>query len=1087
MLTISDVRGFVGNSAYFARGRIYADEGRVSTIRTETEPDGETVLRASVRGSGARYDVFVRLDGEVPCDCGCDCPAFPRSDMCKHVAAVLIAYAEGEKTRMRTARAQAVREQEARERARVEAYLREQERLAAERREVQERTERSWFLDTLLSGAKEDMADGVRLRHEAAGDVRLYPVLVCSGGGAFLELKIGRRRAYAVRSMQQFGRDALRGARVQFGKELTFSHTEEELHPDDAALYRQIVQIAAGTEQAGARAPLSGMALDHLMRLLLGREVEMRVEDAPAQRALVTPGDAQLEAQLTQRRGGYTLLIAPRRTVFGARGAYCFSPEAGEIRCALGRAYGRVAPLKRILEQYPMGMPLDAEQMKKVAARLLIPAGTALEVARGRELLLSLTPMAMKPCFLVDMDGRERLTCEVRYDYGAVTLGAAEDNPHVKRDVPGEEEAMLCALRLFPERVSPGVCAFTGKEEQIFDLLTGKLPQLAQDGEVLVAERLRQMNVQRPRAITFGVTKNGTQLLVKADLGGLTQQDLEAAYTAYRQKKRFVRLEDGTFLSGDALRQAAQAEEVTRGLNLSAEELAKGANVPMNRAMYLDAALREREEMELSAPGELTDFVSRLNASREVQAEPPRGLRATLRPYQLTGYHWLRALCDAGFGGILADDMGLGKTLQALALLLAEKEKGSPIRALVVCPASLQLNWLREAQRFTPDLVCEAMLGTAAQRRALVERADAPDVLIVSYDQLRRDAQAYHGQEFTHVLLDEAQNIKNAASQGAKAVKALRAEHRFAMTGTPVENRLSELWSIFDFLMPGYLLAYRKFRERFEAPIVQDGDEDARKNLRMLVAPFILRRMKKDVLTDLPEKVESMLESEMTPEQRRLYLAHAASLAGELDAEGVTAQKRMAILAGLTRLRQLCCEPALCLNGYTGGSGKLEQCVELVKDAVQAGHHILLFSQFTTMLDILRERLEGEGVTTFTLKGDTDKTERMQLVERFNAGEADVFLISLKAGGTGLNLTGADVVIHYDPWWNTAAQNQATGRAHRIGQTRGVQVLRLIASGTIEERIIRLQEEKQALSDGILAGDMAAAPLDERTLRALLG
>ena len=1084
MLTISDVRSFVDNSAYFARGRIYADEGRVFSVKESAAPDGEMILTGRVGGNGEVYDVTVCFDAASLHECSCNCPAFARTKMCKHVAALLIAHVEGEEGL--TARRRAAREQEARERQRFEAYMREQARLDAERREVQERTQRGWFLDGLLRGAKESMEDGVRLRHEAAGDVRLYPTLICENGEAFLELKIGRKRAYVVRNIMQFGEDAARGERVQFGKELVFSHTDEELHPDDVALYHGIVNIACGEMARGARLELCGLDLDEMMRLLIGREVEMRVDDGPPCRAKVVLGDVQLNAEITARRSGYDLLIAPGTTVFGARGAYRFCAETGEIRCATGRAYSRIEPLTQIMCQYPQGMPLDADQMKEVATRLLVPAGTALAVSKGKEFLLELTPMAMKPRFLIDMEGRSRLTCEVLYDYGAVTLGAAEENPHVKRDVPGEEEAILCAQRVFPKVDALGVCAFEGKEEQVFELLTEKLPELTKDGEVLVAEKVKQMNVQRARAITFGMTKNGTQLLIKADLGGLTQQDLEAAYAAYRQKKKYIRLEDGAFLSGDALRQAAQTAEVAKGLNLTAEELAKGASVPMNRAMYLDAALKEREEMKLQAEGELEDFIARLNASRDVQAEPPKGLKATLRPYQLTGYHWLRALCDAGFGGILADDMGLGKTLQALALLLAEKEKGSPIRALVVCPSSLQLNWLKEAKKFTPDLDCVALLGSASQRQAVIAQADAPDVLIVSYDQLRRDVQSYHGQKFTHVLLDEAQNIKNAASQGAKAVKAIDAEHRFAMTGTPIENRLSELWSIFDFLMPGYLLTYKKFKERFEAPIVQDNDEDARKNLRLLVAPFILRRMKKDVLTDLPEKVETVMESEMTAEQRRLYLAHAAKLAGELDENGVTAQKRIELLAGLTRLRQLCCEPSLCLDGYAGGSGKLEQCVELVRDAVQADHEILLFSQFTTMLDILKSRLEGEGITCFVLKGDTPKGERMSLVERFNAGEADVFLISLKAGGTGLNLTGADMVIHYDPWWNTAAQNQATDRAYRIGQTQSVQVFKLIAADTIEERILLLQQEKAALSDAVLTGDEGLGTLDEKTMRELL-
>lgn len=1084
MLTISDVRSFVDNSAYFARGRIYADEGRVFSVKESAAPDGEMILTGRVGGNGEVYDVTVCFDAASLHECSCNCPAFARTKMCKHVAALLITYAEGEEGL--SARREEARAQEAREQAKIDAYLREQARLDAERREVQERTQRGWFIDSLLRGARQNMEDGVRLRHEAAGDVRLYPTLILENGSVFLELRIGRKRAYVVRNMQQFGEDAAQGACVQFGKELTFSHTEEELHPDDVALYREIAKIAGHAKDKGARLALSGMELDSVMRLLTGRETQMQVDGNPAQQARVVPGDVQLSAQILARRSGYDLLVEPGTTVFGARGAYRFCVQEGEIRCATGRSYSRVTALDRIRQQYPQGMPLDAEQMKEVAARILIPAGTALAVTKGKELLLSLTPMAMKPRFLVDAEGRDRLTCEVLYDYGAVTLGAAENNPHVQRDVPGEEEAVLCMQRIFPKTDAPGLCAFEGKEEQIYELLTEKLPELAKDGEVLVAEKVKKMNVQHPRAIAFGMTKNGTQLLVKADLGGLTQVDLEAAYAAYRQKKKYIRLEDGAFLSGEALRQAAQTAEVAKGLNLTAEELARGANIPMNRAMYLDAALKDREEMKLSAEGELEDFIARLNASRDTQAEPPKGLRATLRPYQLTGYHWLRALCDAGFGGILADDMGLGKTLQALALLLAEKEKGNPMRALVVCPSSLQLNWLKEAKKFTPDLTCVAMLGSAAQRKAIVEQADAPDVLIVSYDQLRRDIQSYHGEKFTHILLDEAQHIKNAASQGAKAVKAIDATYRFAMTGTPIENRLSELWSIFDFLMPGYLLSYKKFKERFEIPIVQDNDEDARKNLRLLVAPFILRRMKEDVLTDLPEKVETVMESEMTAEQRRLYLAHAAKIAGELDEGSLTAQNRIQLLAGLTRLRQFCCDPGLCLEGYAGGSGKLEQCVELVKDAVQADHEILLFSQFTSMLDILKARLEGEGVACFMLKGDTPKEERMELVERFNAGEADVFLISLKAGGTGLNLTGADVVIHYDPWWNTAAQNQATDRAYRIGQTQSVQVYKLIASDTIEERILLLQQEKAALSDAVLTGDEGLGTLDEKTMRELL-
>ena len=1072
MLTISDVRRFVNNSAYFARGRVYAEEGRVKILDSYAMSDGSIAYSAEVDGSWGRYEVDAVLSGQELADCRCTCPEFGRRQrMCKHVAALLIEICD------------------AQDEAAARAKAQEAARIAAEQQEEEMRKEQSSFLDRLLFAEKIHRQDGVRLRHEAKGEVCLFPVLICEQGKAYLELKIGSSRAYVVRNLWQFGMNAANRAREIFGKELTFSHTEEELHPEDVELYYLIKDIALREDTKGARACLENEQLDAMMRLLMGREVHMRVDDKPVQPAKVVEGDGGVSGELTQQADGHLLRLEAKNAVFGDRGAYYFCPEAGEIRCVLRGQFAKLAPLLTLAARYPQGVRLEKEQLEETALRLLVPAGAALTMNKGKEILLAHTPMAMRPRFLVDMDGKGRLTCDLLCDYGAVTLSPAEDNPHIRRDVLGEDDARASALRIFPREERKGRYVFEGREEAVFEVLSERIHELAEDGEVLVAERLKRYHVQSRRAIAFGVTPNGDSLLVKADLGGLTQEELEAAYYAYRTKKKYIRLEDGAFLSGEALKQAAETAEVAKGLDLTADELAKGANVPMSRALYLDAALREREAMELKAPETVKDFVQRLNDSKTVQAEQPAGLKATLRPYQLSGYNWLCAMNDAGFGGILADDMGLGKTLQALSLLLREKEAGRPLRALVVCPASLQLNWLAEAEKFVPSLRCAAMLGTAQERKALLEKAgeDAPDVLLVSYDQLRRDAQAYHGQAFTHMLLDEAQYIKNAASQSAKACKAVNARCRFAMTGTPIENRLSELWSIFDFFLPGYLLTYKKFKERFEAPIVQDGDEEARDNLRMLVSPFILRRMKADVLSDLPEKVETVLRSEMTPRQRMLYLANEAQLTGELDTDGGLTQNRMKILAGITRLRQLCCDPTMCLEGYADGSGKLEQCVDVVQSAVQAGHRILLFSQFTSMLDILKKRLEDEGLSTYLLIGGTDKEERMEMAESFNDGGADVFLISLKAGGTGLNLTGADMVIHYDPWWNLAAQNQATDRAYRIGQTKNVQVYKLIASSTIEERILKLQEAKAELGDGVLEGTDGLAALDEDTLRRLLG
>ena len=360
---------------------------------------------------------------------------------------------------------------------------------------------------------------------------------------------------------------------------------------------------------------------------------------------------------------------------------------------------------------------------------------------------------------------------------------------------------------------------------------------------------------------------------------------------------------------------------------------------------------------------------------------------------------------------------------------------------------------------------------------------------MTSYDLMKRDVDAYAAQQFHCVALDEAQYIKNRTTKAAKGAKALPAQVRFALTGTPIENRLSELWSIFDFLMPGILGSHEQFATRFETPI-NAGDEAAAQRLRALVGPFILRRLKEDVLADLPEKDENVVFAHMEGEQGKLYAANAQKLALQLSKQlpEEFAQDKLRILAELTKLRQICCDPHLFYDNFEGESAKLETCMELVRNAVDGGHRILLFSQFTSMLDIIAHRLDEAGLGYLTFTGSTSKEERAARVERFQQGEAPAFLISLKAGGTGLNLTAADIVIHYDPWWNVAAQNQATDRAHRIGQTRNVSVFKLIAKDSIEENILQMQEEKRHLAEQVIGGEaIGSSKLTRDDVLALLG
>lgn len=395
--------------------------------------------------------------------------------------------------------------------------------------------------------------------------------------------------------------------------------------------------------------------------------------------------------------------------------------------------------------------------------------------------------------------------------------------------------------------------------------------------------------------------------------------------------------------------------------------------------------------------------------------------------------------------------------------------------SLVVSPSSLTLNWQNEAKKFAQELKTLVIRGTLSERKKQIEEIDQYDLVITSYDLLKRDIELYSQKDykFRYIIADEAQYLKNSNTQNAKSIKKIKADTRYALTGTPIENSLAELWSIFDFIMPGYLFTYRKFKAMYETPIVKEESQETMAKLRMLIEPFILRRNKKEVLTELPEKTITVLNNEMGEEQRNIYLTYLAQakqeIAEEIEINGYE-RSQMQILAALTRLRQICCHPALFIEGYKEGSSKLEQCMEIVQDATNSGHKILLFSGYTSMFEIMEKELKQRHIKYFKLTGSTKVDERMELVDEFNENsEIKVFLISLKAGGTGLNLTGADMVIHYDPWWNLSTENQATDRAYRIGQKNNVQVYKLITKNSIEEKIYELQQKKAELVDNMLS------------------
>ena len=589
---------------------------------------------------------------------------------------------------------------------------------------------------------------------------------------------------------------------------------------------------------------------------------------------------------------------------------------------------------------------------------------------------------------------------------------------------------------------------------------------------------------------------------------GLDVAELMDILHDYRQKRRYHRLKDGTFLTLQD-QQLAALSDLVEHTGLQKSDLQEGKAVrPLAQALYLDELAQEDARLEIARSQNFRALVQKIRQPQTAPVPLPAGLTGTLRGYQVTGFNWLSQLAAQHLGGILADDMGLGKTLQVITLLLAQREQAQQEGrelppSLVVAPTSLVYNWLEEVHRFAPGLQALVIAGSKKERLALLQAGlvQQCDLLLTTYNMLKRDIAAYQAQSFHFVILDEAQHIKNPETQNARAVKKLHAAGWFALTGTPIENTLTELWSLFDFLMPGYLGTHRYFKQHYEIPIVREretegaGSENpavaqrALIDLQRHIRPFILRRLKKDVLTELPDKVETKLLNEMTTKQAKIYKAYflqsQKEFAQTLKEHGVDGG-RMRILAILTRLRQIACDPALFLESWEGGSGKLDQLDELVTDAIEGGHRLLIFSQFTQLLARIRERFTHLGVSSSYLDGSTPAKERLSLVQAFNAGEHEVFLISLKAGGTGLNLTGADMVVHVDPWWNPAVEDQATDRAYRLGQQRKVQVVQLITKDTVEEKIYQLQAKKKALIDQMIQpGGGGISQLTEEELRSL--
>ena len=962
--------------------------------------------------------------------------------------------------------------------------------------------------------------------------IELEPILHKQYHKLSVDFKIGTGKKYVIKDLLEFARLIRQGELFQYGKNLKFFHEPEAFTSESRSMLAFIMQrieeyeyhfhcvqdstYRFQTMKALRYLPLSPTAVDMFLNMMIGHTLQLDLDDH-IRPIYVTDGDPELTLELkAEDSDTYHLTIEDCLILSGARTFWILKDKI-LYRCSEAFKKDMQPYLTELNRQKVREITLSEKQLRPFYGSVLkhLEAHTDFHT-EGVDLTDYEPPEAHFSIYL-DNPAENIISCTAYARYGEETFSLAtpiscEDG---FRDAAMENRILTAIQTYFqPAAVSgnedsPVADAdfiISHDDQAAFLFLEQGLPHFYELAEVFISSNMKRIRILSAPRTAVGVSVSNGLLEIDIHSDSLPYEELAGILNSYRRRQKYYKLKSGEFLKLEN-NSLSVLSELADGLRLSEQAIRGGRiSVPLYRASYIDAVLTSHNsDIQSHRDRYFKSLIRDMKSVADSDYEVPDAMKPILRDYQKTGYRWLCTIAQLGFGGILADDMGLGKTLQIITLLeharleaisktvdltdTASHTACPPPVSLIVCPSSLVYNWDSEIEHFAPNLKTLLITGTAQERQELLTHYADYDVLITSYDMLKRDIASYDNLHFHYQIIDEAQYIKNHRTQAARSVCSIHSVTRFALTGTPIENRLSELWSIFEYLMPGFLYPYAYFRSELEQPIVENKDQIAATRLQQLVRPFIMRRLKTDVLKELPDKLEHAVYAQMTDEQNKLYTANTLKLQKDLEQQSDSMFKtsKIQILAELTKLRQLCCDPSLIYQNYHGGSAKLDTCIQLIENAMAGGHKILLFSQFTSMLDVIERRLKAERILYYRLDGSTKSEQRTRLVNAFNENKIPVFLISLKAGGTGLNLTGADIVIHYDPWWNAAAQNQATDRAHRIGQTHTVTVYKLIARHTIEEKILELQENKKTLSDQILSEKgVTASQLTKEELLKLL-
>lgn len=939
------------------------------------------------------------------------------------------------------------------------------------------------------------------LAQDGTSGIKLVPIFLYNDTDKKLkvEFKIGNEQLTKINNLPDFFERMLNREKYKYNNVLEFIHEENAFEEQSRPLlkfllkYAEIIKYANDVNNNYAyygrnfnvnNVVLSNTGLDELFEILKGKTVEFETKTGERKIQFIDePIDIKF---ILEKSDESTYCLTPNIDVYGYDifygKNYSYFLIDNKMHKCLPKVENRNLELLEVYKKnYTQSIIFNENNLRNFFAIVVPKIKDNFEIKNiDKEQIEKYMPKDLYVKIFLDYNEKGYIVADVKFCYGNVEFNPIKNvNLEITRNAIQENEVLDTFVQTGFMLDSANARLVLANDEKIYNFLSKEIEDYMKKFEVLVAKDFKKKDIKKIKIKSIGVKIENNLLDINLEDFKFNIYEIKDIINKYKLKRKFYKLKDGTYISLEKNNSLDFLENVVDNIEIDYVNPEEGTiKLPIYRAMYLEKLFKEMNNTNIQKNEYYKKMISEIEDRHiDINTKIPKKLNTELRTYQKIGYKWLKTLEQYKMGGILADDMGLGKTVQVLTVILSyiQENKEKAKNSIIVCPSSLTLNWYNEIQKFTPTIKKLVISGDYLERKRKIETINNYQIVITSYDSLKRDIDLYTQYNFKYIVADEAQYIKNNNTKNSKAVKLINAETKFALTGTPIENSLSELWSIFDFIMPGYLYKYKKFKELYEIPIIKNQDEEKMNKLKKQIEPFILRRTKSEVLTELPDKTVTILSNEMKEEQYSIYMSYMAQARDEImyqiDMKGFE-KSQIKILSLLMRLRQICCHPKLFLSEYTGESSKLNQCIEIIQDAVLGEHKILLFSSYTSMFEIIEEQLKKLKINYLKLTGQTKVGERIKLVDEFNTNEnIKVFLISLKAGGTGLNLTGADMVIHYDPWWNLSAENQATDRTYRIGQKKNVQVYKLITKNSIEEKIYELQQKKAKLIDNMLSTD----------------